>query len=492
VAGFEGALPYVYEDLARLILFRSRSLTDRDLEALSPIVALLAQDRVGAFPEVIPRELSSAAYLEYLGTRRAGPDSDDGSLTFLLACLDAEERHAAAHAALQEGRIASATPAVQRALAAYDAAARRAVTTAGRATLQRQSLQLLTDYYRAAGGEALAIQDPVRIETAMRLYAELRAAPAGLGPLGFRRTGLEGYQQLTRGVWGAIENASLGLADANLRRATAAPAEAPGLARAASRIAGRFLAFFVSNAPGDEARTIPEGATFAAAEAARLAGDALLEFTPVPSATEVDQGMAHFATALALFPFDPRAWRDLARLLQRHGREAEYPELVKPIAAWVSQSPVVDAWVTDARPEAAAIASLRQSMSDPQLLVYLGFASDESTASLDALRSERDALRTRLGQRPAATGAELPPAAPDRSAAALEPGWSGRADPVLGAQLRRTEARIEALERLRPGYDEALAADGLAQVLRADRSHPVHVLLRRMFEESHPTGGAAR
>jgi len=488
--GFDQALPYLYEDLARLILFRSSALSDRDLEPLAPILELLSRKRVGAFPDAIPRESSSAAYLEAIRERRAGANSDDGSLTFVLACFDAESRHRAALEAIESGSPGDAVRAVHHALAGYDAANRRAATAAGRATVLRESLELLTRYQRAAGAEPLQVEEPLRIESAMRVFSELRAAPAGLGPLGFRRTGLDGHRQLTHELWQAIENSSLSLAEAHLRRAAAVPTEAPELARRASVVAGRFLQFFEDHAPGDGGETMPDSATFAASQAARIAGEALLAFMPYSSAAEVEEGSRRLVASITLFPFDPRAWGDLASLLQKHGREERYPDLVGPIAARVTRSPVLDQWIASEQSESQAISALRRSMADPQLLVYLGFAGGVgSTSSLAALREERDDLRARLAARSAA-GGEVPAAIDKSGAAANADEMPG--DSMLGEKLRRTESRIAALERLMPAYDEALAAEGIAQALSRDRSHPLHVLLRRMYEERHPVRSRAR
>ena len=53
----------------------------------------------------------------------------------------------------------------------------------------------------------------------------------------------------------------------------------------------------------------------------------------------------------------------------------------------------------------------------------------------------------------------------------------------LGTLLERLEKQIEARERALPLYKETLNTEGLIPALRAQRDHPVHTLLRRMFYE---------
>src|SRR5262249_21243 len=53
-SGFASSLPFLYENVARLILIRSQEMgIDRGLDPLGAIVRLLADHRVGAHPDVI-------------------------------------------------------------------------------------------------------------------------------------------------------------------------------------------------------------------------------------------------------------------------------------------------------------------------------------------------------------------------------------------------------------------------------------------------------
>ena len=63
-SGFVAALPYVYENVARMVLLRSQKMgLDRALDPLGALVRVLADGRVGSHPDVIPVEASSLDYL---------------------------------------------------------------------------------------------------------------------------------------------------------------------------------------------------------------------------------------------------------------------------------------------------------------------------------------------------------------------------------------------------------------------------------------------
>ena len=57
-SGFASALPFIYENVARIVLLRSQQMgMNRGLDPLGSIVRLLGDGRVGAHPEVIPLDL---------------------------------------------------------------------------------------------------------------------------------------------------------------------------------------------------------------------------------------------------------------------------------------------------------------------------------------------------------------------------------------------------------------------------------------------------
>ena len=143
-SGFAAALPYIYENVARLVLIRSQEMgLDRDIDPLSSIVRLLADGRVGGHPEVIPVAASSKEYLARIIERLNGPESDAGGLTFTLALFEATKLHDQARGLLaSEGLGPKTIEAMRLASGAYQTALDRADTVQGQCAVYRRVLRL--------------------------------------------------------------------------------------------------------------------------------------------------------------------------------------------------------------------------------------------------------------------------------------------------------------------------------------------------------------
>jgi hypothetical protein len=174
--------------------------------------------------------------------------------------------------------------------------------------------------------------------------------------------------------------------------------------------------------------------------------------------------------------------------------------LVRPVADWVTRSRSVSGWIAKAEPGAESIATLRRALSDSLVIMYLGFAEDAGIEQLEEsvreLRAERAVLSSRLaelererGADPGArTGVEVAgPAAPaDAPPAALDSlAYTDLSRQILEAsgQLEKLDKQIEARTRALPLFRATLETGDLSSELRAQRTHPVHALLRRMYHE---------
>jgi hypothetical protein len=502
-SGFVSALPYVYENVARLILLRSQEVgLDRDLDPLGAIVRMLHDGRVGTHPEVIPVELSSRDYLARIVTRLEGPDSDVGSLTFTLALFEASKHHDRARALLAEQGLSQETvKALRVAAGAYETALNRADTLNGRATVYSRVLRQLGEVYAAKQrlGVDPDIEIPFSIEGAIEVFGELaKSGRDDWGALGY--VSEEDYLTTLHRLWEEVQEVSLNAADYYLTRAVDQRHLADDHARSAARIYARYLAFFHRFASSEQRALVPDSGYFAAYECARGYGDALLAFaTGGLSAAEMDLATRRYVSALKLFPFDRTLWSGLTRALERQGRESDYLELVRPVAENVTRSRHVNAWIEAGEPEAEKIVTLRRAFSDSQTLVYLGFAEAEGAQALadgqgelEARRDEADRRLLALQQRREAFGrTDAPPArrADDPDAPGV-PGIEGLELAQLSREIADTSRRLETLERqvearqrALPLYRAALQTDGIADALRAQRDHPMHALLRRMYHE---------
>jgi hypothetical protein len=501
-SGFVAALPYLYENLARLILIRSQQAGMHEgLDPLAALVRMLDDGRVGAHPDVIPPDLSARDYVKRIVTRLDGTESDAGSLSFTLALFEAGKYHDAARALLAErGFHADTVKALRVASGAYEAALGQAVTLSGKAALYTRVLRQLGEVYAAKQrlGVDPDIEIPFSIESAIEVYGELEEGAQDPVAQGFRSREIQ--LAAMHGLWEEIQEASLNAADYYLTRAVQKPESAADHAHSAARLYARLLAFFQHHAAQQNRETVPDSAYFAAYEAARGYGDSLQSYAGGSlTRAELEQSAQRYVAALRLFPFDRELWPALTGALERLGRENDYLELARPIAEAVTTSRAIDGWIQGKEPGAEQIAVIRRALADSQVLVYLGFAEEETVEelqkSLAELRTRRDEAAREVAalakQRDAMGRATPPPAAPDpgselpapRSVDAVEVEELDTKLSLARANQERLEKQIGARTTAAPLFKATIGTESLANELRARRDHPAHRLLRRMFYE---------
>ncbi len=504
-AGFAGALPYLYENVARLILLRSQELgVDAGLDPLGSVIRMLADGRVGGFPDVIPVSASSKEYLTRILDRLDGPESDAGSLTFTLALFEAAKLHDSARGKLASEGLSDATvKALQVASASYQTALERADTVQGEAAVHTRTLRLLGEIYAAKQrlGVDPEIQTTFTIEDAVDVYTRLAdAGDDDWGALGYLQKA--DYVRAMRALWEEVQEASLNVADYYLAQSQALPHKADDYARNAARLYTRYLQLFLYYATNEGKQGVPDSAYFAAHEAARGIGDAYLIYAKHPSAEEVAVAIRQYRAALKIFPFDRQIWPGITAALQRQGRESEYLDLVRPAAEGATRSRALARWIAADEPEAARLKTLVGAFSDSLVLVYLGYAEGKGIEDLEAglakLNVQRDEVKARLKglQAQLAGGSHTaPPAAMDEDGELVAPVGTGeRLDAAqlsqlnreideTSALLERLSTQIEARKRTLPLYKATLETDGLSADLRARRDHTLHALLRRMYHE---------
>jgi cell division protein FtsB len=265
-------------------------------------------------------------------------------------------------------------------------------------------------------------------------------------------------------------------------------------ARNAARTFNRYLAFFQQFATSDSADLVPDSAYFSAYEAGRGYGDAFLVYSPAsPTLEEVDYAVDRYLQALRIFPFDRTLWPAFASALERQGRSNQYLELVRPIADRVARSRQVDAWIGSGEAGKQELAALRGAMADELAVMYLGFANEAEIASLQAGLAELRTRRAELEREILALGAggDAPPASPAAGDAGGASGESvvaraerSRKIEAARQQLDKLDKQLAARERALPLYRGTLGTEGLIDALRAQRNHPLHTLLRRLYYEA--------
>ncbi|MGI9590476.1 MAG: hypothetical protein ACR2P8_03830 [Myxococcota bacterium] len=512
-SGFVSALPYIYENVARLVLLRSQKMNvDRDLDPLGGLVLLMGDNRIGANPDVIPPAASSKGYVDRIVARLKGPESDAGSLTFTLALFEATKEHERARGLLAtEGFTPEALDALRASNGAYQTALDRAVTEQGRCAVYTRVLRQLGEVYAAKQrlGENPEIDTPFSLEGAIEVYAALhKALPDGWAKMGYVREGPTAMVEAMHGLWEEVQETTLNASDSYLAQALAEPHRADEHARNAARLLARYLAFFDRYARNERKEGVPDSAYFAAHESARGVGDAFLAYAARPSAKEVELATRRYRNALELFPFDRTLWPALTAALERQGRETEFLGLARPVAEWVTRSRSVDAWIEQGEPGAREIATLRRALSDTQVRRYLGFGEAEGLEALEQglaeLRDRRvqvdgelkDLIRKRDDRSYASVPASQDSSGPEVASAAGDLDAAERAElhrriDELTELMERLDKQIAARSRALPLYKETRGAEGLLPEMRVQRDHVLHTLLRRMFHERLSRDAAA-
>ncbi|MCP4035338.1 MAG: hypothetical protein GY733_00245 [bacterium] len=506
-SGFVSALPYVYENIARLVMVRSQERgLSRDLDPLAATIRMLHDSRVGAHPDVIPLAASAKPYLDRIVDRLDGSDSDGGSLTFTLALFEATRHHETARSMLAtEGLSRETVKAMGIASGAYQTALSRAETPQGEAAVYVRVLRQIGEIYAAKQRLQVDpyVESPFTIDDATDVYRKLYNARNRdeWVELGFRITGRKAYTETLQSLWEEIQEASLNAADYYLARSQNEPGNRDEHVRSAARIYASYLSFFEELAQQDGVTLIPDSAYFAAYEAAKGYGDALLSFgSGNVTRAEIDMVTARYSTAQRIYPFDRRVWSSLAAALERQGRSNEFLGRVRPVADAVTRSRHISTWIDNGEASSQQIAAIRRAMMDDLVIMYLGFAEaatmDELEAGLHDLETKRRDLSSKAAGLSARRGeldrsldtssgspAKIAPGAPARRDLTMERSTAIARIAELERLVAKLDKQIEGRRTAIPLYGAIFASDDLIPALRAQREHPVHALLRRMFHE---------
>jgi hypothetical protein len=504
-SGFVSALPYVFENVARIVVLRTQEMgMGHGLDPLASVVRLLADQRVGAHPDVIPAEASVRDYLERIIARLEGPESDGGSLTFTLVLFEATKVHDASRALLaSEGLSKRTVAAIRAAGGAYGRAIDLAQTPSGQAAVYTRVLRQMGEVFAAKQrlGVDPEVEIPFTIEGALQVYGMLHDAREGeWRRQGFRKAGYEAYLESMRGLWEEIQEATLNSADYYLSRALEDPARSSELTRNASRLYARYLGHFDRYATIDATDFVPDSAYFAAYEAARGYGDAFVAYGIAnPGPAEIQRAVERYQLAIRAYPFDRNLWPSLTTALERRGRANDFLAIARPIAEITANSRHVGSWISQNGAGSDTIGIFRRALGDELVLMYMGFADATGLAELESsfqsLKTRRDELSRELESLAARRdqgAADAPPAAPAA-------GGGGDAEPVRfgtaesrriareledgGRQLAKIDKQIAARARALPLFKAVVESRDLAPELRGQRQHPIHTLLRRIYHE---------
>lgn len=503
-SGFVSALPYVFENVARLVVLRSQEMgMGYGLDPLAAVVRLLADQRVGAHPDVIPADASVRDYLERIIVRLEGPESDGGSLTFTLVLFEATKLHDQSRSLLaSEGLSERTVAAIRAAGSAYSRAIDLAQTPSGQAAVYARVLRQMGEVYAAKQrlGVDPEVEMPFTIEGALQVYGMLHEARDGeWRRQGFRKSGYESYLETMRSLWEEIQEATLNSADYYLSRALEDPARGAEMTRNAARLYARYLAHFERYATIDATDYVPDSAYFAAYEAARGYGDAFVAYGIAnPDRAEVQRAVDCYELAIRAYPFDRTLWPALTTALERRGRANDFLAIARPIAEVAANSRHVATWISQGGAGSETIGTYRAALGDELVLMYMGFADATGLAELEKSFEELKTRRAELAGRLETLAAQRDQADVSPPAAPAAGGGGSDAAPRFGTaesrriarqledggrQLAKIDKQIAARARALPLFKAVVASANLAPDLRGQRDHPIHTLLRRVYHE---------
>jgi hypothetical protein len=525
-SGFAASLPYLYENIARLVLIRSQRMGARiGLDPLAAVVRFLADERLGAYPDVIDPKASSRDYLDAIAARIDGPESDGGSLSFTLALFEAGRYHDLSRAKLaSEGFSSQTLDAVRITVGAYQSALNQARTLQGQTAVYSRVLRQLGEIHAAKQrlGVDPAIEIPFSIGRAIKIYDALeRDLADDWEKHGYHDTGRESYVDAMHGLWEEIQEASFNVAayyhDRGLR-------EKKGRESLSDAVAtySRYLTFFKRYAANGSEEGVPDSAFFASHDAARGIADAILQYDGGnPSTKQLETATQQYLSALEIFPFEPRVWSSAAIALARQGRDADYLGTTQGVTERVSESRTLDNWIRADKPGADRFEALRRAAADDLAVMYLGFSTAADLGELEqgvaALRERRlgldtdiEDLRGRLAllgrpkSEPLAESVEPEPAEaaetepeselPEVAASGPAPNPADDVEEIaritsridqLDTARARLDEKIEARERALPLFKNVIEGGEFARDLSAQREHPVHSLVRSMYVEGN-------
>jgi hypothetical protein len=263
----------------------------------------------------------------------------------------------------------------------------------------------------------------------------------------------------------------------------------------------RYVSFFQQFATADSIEFVPQSAYFAAYESARGFGDSYMSYAESnPTATEIDLVVKRYLVGLRIYPFDRRLWSQLTNALERKGQANDYMNLARPIADSVVRSRDVHKWIQAGEPGAKPIGAMRRALGDDLVLMYLGFADTEQSGELEQsltdLKRKHAALKTELAElerkrdrmagRSRSPGPAKAASGGSREHSRAERTAVTRKIHKATDQLAKLERQLKARKRAVPLYQASRQADRMIADLRAQRDHPVHTLLRRMYHERGP------
>ncbi len=349
---FSFSLPYLYENIADLIV--SRAIIRQEMQRMGPLGVI-----VHALNDRLSVENGYAEKIRTIVNRMSGPKSDMYHLNYTVTFLEAEEYRFEAQKNLNEaGPSLSAEEAYEKAQYYYHLAYTWANTRQGRAAALSDYLDLLSfAFSRFPAREKLPPagffaglnehDGLLTIDKAVQLYEELAGPEIRRNKWdkqGFPRR--KDYVEAMHSLWNSIVELSLWSAYYREKSITSRDIELySNRIVPAQRALQLYLNFFDRNIKNGYLDIIPDSAYFNATEAAAKYADLYYRLAPYrPGMTNYYHSFVRLLQYVEIFPYNPEAIIELARQLNKMGKPDLYVQYVLPVADRVKQSPAIQKW----------------------------------------------------------------------------------------------------------------------------------------------------
>ncbi len=508
---FSFGLPYLYENLADLIL--SKAIIQHkfsDTGSLAVIIRGL-KDRLSIKGGYADR-------VNAVVNRMSGPKSDVNHLNFTVIFLEAEEHRFDAQRRLnEEGPSESAEDAFKKSRFYYSLAYKWANTKQGKAAAISDYLNLLSFTYSRLPERQTLIEGSyfamltehagaMTIKEAIHLFEELTTQQVRRSD--WKKHGFserKDYVTAMNSLWNSITELSLWSAYYHEKGIVWNDiATYSGNVNRSQEELQLCLQYFEGNVVNEYKDVIPDNAYYGAAEAAAKHAHLSHMLAPYsPGMTDYYRAFARLLQYVEIFPYDAEAIMELAQQSSEMGKPELYVYYVVPLAERLKDSSSIRTWKNTTAPEdfISSVERLHRSMPDIILkantLIYLQSKGIERVKEEFALKYREIHEKSSIILRD-----EAVPASDNyldvknnlniltQQLASDNRTQDGTAVQALLEEIKKLLREVQDFEEAGqilsalPEYREL--TNTLKKDLAQKTGHPVHTLLRRFFHEISP------
>lgn len=354
ITDFTYSLPYLYENIADIIL--TRAIVSCELENTGPLGIIIR-----GLDSRLSIQKGYAEKVRAVVNRMSGPKSDIYHLNFTVFFLEAEENRFDAQRLLnEEGATSSSAEAFRKAERFYRLSFAWASTRQAQVAVISDYLDMrsfvfsrLAEQREVLKGSPILLQvtaqeHPLTVKSAIDLFEEL-AQKEIRGSEWMNRGFLDrkDYISAMHGLWNSIAEYSLWCAYFYGKGLT--PKEYKDYSSdviSSQASLSSYLNFFDRNLKNGSEEVIPDNAYFNAAEAAARLSVIFYQLAPYSYGMNYyHRSFARLLEYVEIFPYNPEAIIELAQRLNEVGQSVLYVQYIFPLIERLRNSESVNSWI---------------------------------------------------------------------------------------------------------------------------------------------------